>query len=167
MEAKNIIIGGLALAVVGGGAYFYFKNKSKKPLSQQLADSLSTTAGVPATSDSSTSASTPDKVLDNAPITKADAEKQIQAQGLANQIVSLKNEYDTLQDRPNRPMGCSFDTKKIGVQNFSANNSSLGIYQATQQVIEGCNSNFSQIQKIQKQLSDLGYKEDKGLAVKI
>ena len=28
MEAKNIILVGLGFAVVGGGAYFYFKNKS-------------------------------------------------------------------------------------------------------------------------------------------
>ena len=27
MKAKNIILGGLALAVVGGGVYFYFKKK--------------------------------------------------------------------------------------------------------------------------------------------
>jgi hypothetical protein len=45
MNAKNIIIGTLALTVVGGGAYFYFKNKKKIPLSDTLANSLTNTGG--------------------------------------------------------------------------------------------------------------------------
>jgi len=45
MNSKNIIIGTLALAVVGGGAYFYFKNKKKGSLSDTLANSLTNTGG--------------------------------------------------------------------------------------------------------------------------
>ena len=157
MEAKNIIIGGLALAVVGGGAYFYFKNKSKKPLIQQLTDSLSTTAGVPASTGSSSTgtstSSTPDKVLDNAPVTNAQLQatqqensKQIQAQGLANQISSLKSQFATLQTASpycNPPMAGDY----------------------TQ--YNKCNNVKTQIIDLQNKMKDLGYKEDNGLAVKL
>jgi hypothetical protein len=150
MEAKNIIIGGLALAVVGGGAYFYFKNKSKKPFTQQLSDSLSTTAGVPATSStstsgSSTSASTPDKVLDTAPVTNAQAQanqqdtaKQVQAQGLANQVISLMETKKPTGGFPIDTQAMSFN---MGVD--------------------------AKILEIKNKMKDLGYNYDNGIAVKI
>jgi hypothetical protein len=45
MNSKNIIFGTLALAIVGGGAYFYFKNKKKGSLADTLASSLTNTGG--------------------------------------------------------------------------------------------------------------------------
>ena len=150
MEAKNIIIGGLALAVVGGGAYFYFKNKSKKPFTQQLSDSLSTTAGVPATSSTSTSgnsttANTPDKVLDTAPVTNAQAQanqqdtaKQVQAQGLANQVISLIGTKKPTGGFPIDTQAMSFN---MGVD--------------------------AKILEIKNKMKDLGYNYDNGIAVKI
>jgi len=155
MEAKNIIIGGLALAVVGGGAYFYFKNKSKKPFTQQLSDSLSTTAGVPATSSTSTSgsstsssstnASTHDNVLDTAPVTNAQAQanqqdtaKQVQAQGLANQVISLMGTKKPTGGFPIDTQAMSFN---MGVD--------------------------AKILEIKNKMKDLGYNYDNGIAVKI
>lgn len=97
MEAKNIIYGTLALAVVGGGAYLFLKNKKSKDVSkltelEKLGQGL-TTGGT--TAGSST---TPDKVLASAPVTVAQAQasqqetsNQIQAQALASEISTLLN----------------------------------------------------------------------------
>lgn len=150
MKTQNIIFGTLALAVVGGGAYFYFKNKSKKPFSEQLADSLTSTAGVSAIS--STSTTTTDKVLDSAPVTVAQAQanqqetsNQIQAQAMASQITSLKSQFPSLKE-----VG--------GACYFSLNN----IEQFTK-----CNVVKTQISDIETKMKNLGYKNDNGLAVKI
>jgi hypothetical protein len=165
MNTKNIIFGSLALVILGGGAYFFLKNKKKKD-TLKLEDLKKLGESVTQTGTSTTTNS--DKVLDTAPVnnqvSQAEISKQIQAQGLVNQIVILKNEYDTLQDRPNRPISCGFDTKKIGGQNSSTN---AWMYSASSEVLKGCNSNLSQINNKLKQLTQLGYKEDKGLAVKI
>jgi hypothetical protein len=45
MNSKNIIFGTLALAIIGGGVYFYFKNKKKGSLADTLASSLTNTGG--------------------------------------------------------------------------------------------------------------------------
>jgi len=40
MKTKNLIFGALALAIVGGSAYFYFKDKNKLPFSTKLTNAL-------------------------------------------------------------------------------------------------------------------------------
>ena len=148
METKNIIIGGLALAVIGGGAYLFVKNKRLKD-SIKLAELQQATKI--ASEVKTGGATTPDKVLDTAPVnnqtSQAETTKQIQAQALASQIWTLKSEFASLQS----PVPtCSFST-------FMSNNS----------VGEKCSRNKTQIIGIQRRIKDLGYREDNGLAVKL
>ena len=152
MNTKNIIFGTLALAVVGGGAYFYFKNKKKGSLADTLASSLSNTGTGSSSTNTGTgtgstaTSSTPDKVLDNAPITNAQAqsnqqetEKQIKAQALAGQIFSLKSSI--LKE----PIGG-------GLFSYESNhNGSINL----------------KILTIRQKLKELGYKEEEGIAVKL
>jgi hypothetical protein len=154
MKAKNIIFGSLALAVVGGGAYFYFKNKKKVPFSDTLGSALTNTSNSTNSGSSNTGSSntgsgttstTPDKVLDTSPVTNAQAEanqqetaKQIQAQGLANQIVSL------------------LATKK-STGGYPIDNSAISF----NMVVD------TKVLDIRNKMKDLGYKDDNGVAVKI
>lgn len=95
MEAKNIIYGTLALAVVGGGAYLFLKNKKSKD-SSKLAELEKLGQGLTTGGTTAGSTTTPDKVLASAPVTVAQAQatqqetsNQIQAQALASQIFTL------------------------------------------------------------------------------
>jgi LPXTG-motif cell wall-anchored protein len=152
MKAKNIIFGTLALAIVGAGAYFYFKKKKKTPFSKELTDSLTTTAGVPSTSNTSstntsttnTNASTPDKVLDNAPVTQAQLQtsqeeilKLAQAQSIASQIFTLRSSLKH---------GFTTDISQQNSFNFDIQ---------------------TKITPLMNQIKILGYKEVNGLAVKL
>jgi hypothetical protein len=150
MEAKNIIYGTLALAVVGGGAYWFLKNKkvsdAKKLAILQL---QSATAPTGSTSVPVTNASIG---LPTAPVTNAqlqatqqDTSKQIQAQGLANQIAGLKSQYASL-------------SSEVPVCIFNMNN--IGEFQK-------CNVVRTQILDIQNTMNGLGYKEVNGSAVKL
>lgn len=167
MEAKNIIFGTLALAVVGGGAYFYFKNKKKPSLADQLGTALSSSASTssssttgghkPAGAKDGSKSSGKDGVLDNAPVTNAQAQanqqetaKQIQAQGLATQISSLKSQFASLQT----------SVPTCHYPSFGSDSSAFSDYNK-------CNGVRTQILDIQSRMKDLGYKEDNGLAVKI
>jgi len=158
MNTKNIIFGSLALVILGGGAYLFLKNKKSKD-TLKLEDLKKLGESVTQTGTSTTTNS--DKVLDTAPVnnqlSQAEISKQIQAQGLANQIISLKNTYDTLQDKPYKTViGCGFKTKPLmSPDKGEMENNKI------------CSNNLRQIQQKQKQLTQLGYKEDKGLAVKI
>jgi hypothetical protein len=149
MKTKNIIIVGLGLAVVGGGAYFYIKSKNKK-----------NNSSVPALNESIVSntqaVDVKDTVLDTAPITNAQSQanqlettKQIQAQGLITQIFTLKTQYPSLQSPT---VTCNFPI--FGDSTAKANYSK-------------CNQTKAQILDIQNQLNALGYKEDNGVAVKL
>jgi hypothetical protein len=153
MNAKNIIFGTLALAIVGGGAYFYFKSKKKIPLSDTLASSLSNTGTV--------TGATPDKVLDTAQIktasTQEETNKQIQAQGLATQITTLKSQFDTLQETPTHPYeSCSFASKPT-----------TGADKGEMENYKNCDRNQRMILEKRKQITLLGYKENNGIAVKL
>ena len=105
---------------------------------------------------SSSTNSTPDKVLDNAPVTNAQAQsnqketvKQIQAQGLATQIVTLKSQFGSLQ----KPIP-TCNAPQIG------QGGSMIEYAK-------CNKTKTQILDIQNRIKELGYKEDNGIAVKL
>lgn len=132
MEAKNIIFGSLALAVIGGGAYLFLKSKKSKDVLKlaelQKATGLSTET--PTETPTGGTTSTPDKVLDSAPVTNAQAQaqetsNQIQAQGLASQIAvkrSMKKSgfnLTTIEKRTNTfldidIMGLSGKIKDLG-----------------------------------------------------
>jgi hypothetical protein len=124
MNTKNIIFGTLALAIVGGGAYFYFKNKKKGSLADTLASSITNTgSGTGSGSGSGTgtgtgantgTGTTPDKVLDTAPVynkplsnepTQAELEakaKQItKAKELANKICEAKTQKNLFKNMSN------------------------------------------------------------------
>ena len=103
MNTKNIIFGSLALVILGGGAYFFLKNKKSKD-SSKLAELEKLSQGVNigvATAGSTTgSTTTPDKVLGSAPVvpqvptipqTTADPKKIADAIILASEIADLKN----------------------------------------------------------------------------
>lgn len=148
METKNIIIGSLALAVIGGGAYWFVKNKRLKD-SIKLAELQQATKL--ASEVKTGGATTPDKVLDSAPVnnqtSQAETTKQIQAQALATQIWTLKSEFASLQSSiPTCPMP---------------------FFNESRTQFEKCSANKTRILDIQKRMKDLGYREDNGLAVKI
>lgn len=148
METKNIIIGSLALAVIGGGAYLFIKNKRVKD-SLKLAELQQATKL--ASEVKTGGATTPDKVLDTAPVnnqtSQAETTKQIQAQALASQIWTLKSEFSSLQS--------SIPTCK------------MPFFGESRSQFEKCSANQTRIIGIQKRIKDLGYREDNGLAVKL
>jgi hypothetical protein len=151
METKNIIIGGLALAVIGGGAYWFVKNKRLKDASK-LAELEKLGQGVNIGVATAGSSTTPDKVLDSAPVnnqtSQAETTKQIQAQALATQIWTLKSEFASLQGL----------IPTCTMPMFG---------QGSASEYEKCSTNKTQIIGIQRRIKDLGYREDNGLAVKI
>lgn len=148
MKTKNIIIGSLALTLIGGGAYWFFKNKRLKD-SIKLAELQQATKL--ASEVKTGGATTPDKVLDSAPVTNAQAQaetaKQIQAQALASQIWTLKSPFPSLQT--------IMPTCKM--PSFGESRSEY----------EKCSTNYAEIIGIQRRIKDLGYREDNGLAVKL
>ena len=152
MESKNIIYGALALALVGGGAYFFLKNKKSKDASKlSELEKLSQGLGIGITTTGSTSVPVTNASigLPNAPVTNAQLQANqqelinlTQATSLINQIVSLRK------------------TKKTPI--FSLNNmSSFASDQAFNVGVD------NQISNINAQLKLLGYREENGLAVKI
>ena len=152
METKNIIIGSLALAVIGGGAYLFIKNKRVKDASK-LAELQQATKL--ASEVKTGGAKTPDKVLDTAPVTDSQSQanqqenlKQLQAQALASQIWTLKTQFSTLQG-------------------FIPNCTMPMFGQGSWSEYEKCSRNKTQIIGIQRRIKDLGYREDNGLAVKL
>lgn len=142
METKNIIIGGLALAVIGGGAYLFVKNKRLKD-SIKLAELQQATKI--ASEVKTGGATTPDKVLDSAPVTNT------QAQELTNliQATSISNQIQSLRQSKKNP--------KFDIYNMSAftidNAFNVGI--------------DNQIKNLKAQMKLLGYDEKDGLAVKL
>jgi len=141
MKAKNIILGGLALAVVGGGVYFYFKKK-KTPTSQLLVDALTNDAGSTpskavqhkAPKPESAPTPTPDVVLDSAPVytnvlsnnptaleLEAKAKAIAKGKELASKICQQKKIRDSITNMDNtvfcQTYGCSgvsaYDTREI------------------------------------------------------
>jgi hypothetical protein len=145
MEVKNIIYGSLALAVIGGGAYLFLRNKKAKDtlkLAELQQGGILGTGTLTGTLTGGTTP-TPDKVLDSASITNAQAQanqqetsKQIQAQGLASQIAIKRS------------------MKKSGFNltpNERTTNSFITI----------------DILRLSNQIKDLGYKEVNGVAVKL
>jgi hypothetical protein len=148
MELKNIIYGALALAVVGGGAYFFLKNKKAKD-NLKLSELEKLTGGTTTTGSTSSPVTNASIGLPNAPVTNAQLQANqqelinlTQATSLINQIVSLRK------------------TKKTPI--FSLNNmSSFASDQAFNVGVD------NQIANINAQLKLLGYREENGLAVKI
>ena len=149
MNTKNIIFGSLALAVIGGGAYLFIKNKRVKD-SLKLAELQQATKL--ASEVKTGGATTPDKVLDSAPVnnqtSQAETTKQIQAQALASQIWTLKSQFSTLQGL--------IPTCKMPM-----------FGQGSASEYQKCSTNYTQIIGIQRRIKDLGYREDNGLAVKL
>ena len=151
MNTKNIIFGSLALVILGGGAYLFLKNKKSKDTLKledlkKLGDSVTQTG----------SATTPDKVLDTAPVTNAQTQAQANQQELINltQATSLINQILTLRKtKKNMPI--------FSFGNMSTYNSDSASVLAFNVGVD------NQIANLNAQLKLLGYKEDNGLAVKI
>lgn len=149
MESKNIIYGTLALAVVGGGAYFFLKNKKSKDTSKLT--ELEKLTGGTLTSGNTT---TPDKVLASAPVTNAQAQANqqelvnlTQASSLINQIISLRKTKKSIPPFKFGNMNTwASDSASISAFNIEVDN---------------------QIANLNEQIKLLGYKENNGLAVKI
>lgn len=160
MNTKNIIFGSLALVILGGGAYFFLKNKKSKDALKledlkKLGDSVTQTGGT-STGSSTTTSSTPDKVLDNAPVTNTQTQAQANQQELINltQATSLINQILTLRKtKKNMPI--------FSFGNMSTYNSDSASVLAFNVGVD------NQIANLNAQLKLLGYKEDNGLAVKI
>jgi hypothetical protein len=143
MGAKNIIYGSLALAVIGGGAYLFLRNKKAKDTLKLAELQQGSILGTGTGTSTEGTTSTPDKVLDSAPITNAQAQanqqetsNQIQAQGLASQI-ALK--------RAMKKSGFNLTTIERRTNTF------LDI----------------DIMGLENKIKDLGYKESNGVAVKL
>jgi hypothetical protein len=158
MEAKNIIYGTLALAVVGGGAYWFLKNKkvsdAKKLALLQLQSATTTPTGSTTSGSSSVPVTNSSIGLPTAPVTNAQAQANqqellnlTQATSLINQIVSLRKTKKTM------PI--------FSFGNMSTNNSDTASVLAFNVGVD------NQIANLNAQLKLLGYKEDNGLAVKI
>jgi hypothetical protein len=153
MNTKNIIFGSLALAVIGGGAYFFLKNKRLKDASK-LAELEKLGQGVNIGVATAGSTTTPDKVLGSAPVTNAQAQANqqelinlTQASSLINQIISLRN------------------TKK-SMPSFASSN--MYTYSKDYASVLAFNTGVdNQIANIKAQMKLLGYEEKNGLAVKI
>lgn len=145
MEAKNIIFGSLALAVIGGGAYLFLKNKKAKDtlklagLQQGIILGTGTSTG---TSTGSTS-SAPDQVLDSAPVTNAQA--QVQAQETSNQIQAQGLATQIAVKRSMKKSGFNLTTIEKRTNSFIS----------------------IDILRLSNQIKDLGYKEVNGVAVKL
>jgi LPXTG-motif cell wall-anchored protein len=157
METKNIIYGILALAVVGGGAYFFLKNKKSKDASklselEKLSQGLGT--GLTTTGSTSSPVTNASIGLPNAPVTNAQLQANqqelvnlTQATSLINQIVSLRK------------------TKK-SIPPFRFGN--VSTWASEQSSVLAFNTGVdNQIANLNAQLKLLGYREDNGLAVKI
>lgn len=149
MKTTGLIVGGLAVALVGTGVYLYYKNKTKTSTAQKsLLDSLYQTAS-PSGPTTVTSPIIADPILISAPVvTNADlAAKQqelinlTQASNLINQITSLRS---TL-----KPTDWTIQSMQL-IKNLSFN--------------QGVDS---QIENIKAQMKLLGYQEKNGLAIKI
>lgn len=146
METKNIIIGSLALAVIGGGAYLFIKNKRVKD-SLKLAELQQATKL--ASEVKTGGATTPDKVLDTAPVTNAQAQANQQELLNLTQATSLINQILTLRK-----------TKRNPVFNFQ----NMSVWTSDQAYNVGVDN---QIANLKAQIKLLGYDEKDGLAVKI
>lgn len=143
MGAKNIIYGSLALAVIGGGAYLFLRNKKAKDTLKLAGLQQGSILGTGTLTGGAISTLTPDQVLNSAPVTNAQVQanqqetsKQIQAQGLASQIAIKRS------------------MKKSGFNltpNERTTNSFITI----------------DILRLSNQIKDLGYKEVNGVAVKL
>jgi|688.fasta_scaffold24628_13 hypothetical protein len=151
MNTKNIIFGSLALVILGGGAYFFLKNKKKKDTLKledlkKLGDSVTQTG----------SATTPDKVLDSAPVTNTQAQAQANQQELINltQATSLINQILTLRKTKKTIPPFNFGN----MNTWASESNSISVFN---QGVE------NQIANLKEQMKLLGYKEENGLAVKI
>ena len=157
METKNIIIGGLALAVIGGGAYFFLKNKRLKDASK-LAELEKLGQGVNngvATAGSTTgSTTTPDKVLDTAPVTNAQAQANQQELVNLTQATSLINQILTLRKTKKTMPVFNFGN----MSDFASLNASVSLFNTGVE---------NQIANLKAQMKLLGYDEKDGLAVKL
>lgn len=146
MESKNIIFGSLALAVVGGGAYFFLKNKRLKDASKldelkKLGQGVN--IGVATAGSSTTQAELDAKAKAN----QQELVNLTQATSLINQIISLRN------------------TKK---RSPSFADSNMYTYAQDSASVSAFNTRVeNQIANIKAQMKLLGYEEKNGLAVKI
>lgn len=172
MEVKNIIYGTLALAVVGGGAYFFLKNKKSKDASKlaDLQNAISTIGTTTGTTTGSTTGSTttPDKVLGSAPVvpqvptipqTTADPKKIADAIILASEIADLKNKKTSYTI-----MTLSqFSSTKEGGNGFWSNSKSMLELLKKQAITDLDNK----IKELTNKIVALGYIEVNGSIVKV
>jgi hypothetical protein len=155
MESKNIIIGGLALAVVGGGAYFFLKNKRLKDASKLAElEKLGQGVNIGVATVGSTTASTPDKVLDSAPVTNAQLQANQQELTRLTQANSISNQIQILRQTKKTIPPINYNT----FSTWASDSASISTFN---QGVE------NQITNLKEQMKLLGYKEDNGLAVKI
>lgn len=151
METKNIIIGSLALVVIGGGAYLFIKNKRVKD-SLKLAELQQATKL--ASEVKTGGATTPDKVLDTAPVTNAQAQANQQELVNLTQATSLINQILTLRKTKKTMPVFNFGN----MSDFASLNSSVTLFNIGVE---------NQIANLKAQMKLLGYDEKDGLAVKI
>lgn len=157
MESKNIIFGSLALAVVGGGAYFFLKNKRLKDASK-LAELEKLGQGESIGVATAGSSTTPDKVLASAPVTNAPTQAELDAKAKANQqeLVNLTQATSLI----NQILNLRKTKKSIPTLNFY----NYEEWKSSQEFNVGIDN---QIGNIKAQMKLLGYEEKNGLAVKI
>ena len=141
---KKVIIAGV-LGLVGVGAYFYFKDKSK---TQEILESKP--------SDNSLNVPPKGTVLSNPEEVLETAKKITDAKGLARNINSLRLEKESMLSNPKK----FFITKGLGVM---INNKAY-LDSKIQRRVEDFDSKINSFESL---IKNLGYKEVKGVAVQI
>jgi len=167
MNTKNIIFGSLGLVVVGGGAYLFVKNKRVKD-SLKLAELQQATKL--ASEVKTGGATTPDKVLDSAPVipqvptipqTTADPKKIADAIIMASEIADLKNKKLSFTVMS----FADFSKTKEGGNGFWNYPSSGYMLELLKK--EAINKLDTQIKDLTSKIVALGYMEVNGSIVKL
>ncbi len=141
MDTKKILIVG-AVAVLGVGAYLYFRPKNTKGVDASLLENPSSGINVPP---KGTTLSTPEQVAET-------AKKIADAKGLAKKIYDLRIKRDKLKSNPRQsfPIGSIINTNAL-----------LTVANSQIKKID------QEIADIEKVLNSLGYTELNGNIVKI
>lgn len=141
MDTKRILIIG-GVAVLGIGAYLYFRPKNTKGIDSSILENPSSGINVPP---KGTTLSTPEEVADT-------AQKIQDAKGLAKKIYDLRIKRDKLKSNPRQ----SFPIGKIINTNALLTVANSQIKKIDQEIAD-----------IEKVLNSLGYTELNGNIVKI
>ena len=157
MDTKKILIVG-AVAVVGVGAYFYFKPKSKGNETNSLSGGTSgSIPNNPATSSGTTSVTPTGTTLTTPEQVEETAKKIAEARSLATKIYDLKNKRNSYMTSSSRDFANSSNNT------FWSNNESMLKLLRQQQisVVE------KEIKDLDEKLALLGYAEVNGSITRI